>query len=104
MINDPRDLPFLHLTAQASIVVIPFAMYLLWPGNFTWWLALIYLFVTLRVFLDRFILMLHNTSHRRLFKREYALMNRYIPWILGPFFGESPDTYYAHHIGMQVWF
>lgn len=101
VINDPRDLPFLHLSTQATLIVIPFAMYLFWPGNFNWLLALVYLFVTLRLFLDRFILMLHNTSHRRLFKRKYSLLNRYIPWVLGPFFGETPDTYYAHHIGMH---
>lgn len=28
-------------------------------------------------------------------------MNRIIPWFLGPFFGETPETYYAHHICMH---
>jgi hypothetical protein len=28
-------------------------------------------------------------------------MNQYIPWVLGPFFGESPETYFAHHVGMH---
>lgn len=100
-INDPRDLPFLHLSLHASLVLFPFAIFLFWPGQFRWWLALIYMFLSLRVFLDRFILMLHNTSHRRLFKKEYKLLNRYIPWVLGPFLGETPDTYFAHHIGMH---
>ena len=48
-----------------------------------------------------FILMLHNTSHRTLFKRPWGWMNKYIPWVLGPFFGESPETYFAHHVGMH---
>jgi fatty acid desaturase len=47
------------------------------------------------------VLMLHCTSHRRLFKRPWAWMNVYIPWVLGPFFGESPETYFAHHVGMH---
>src|SRR5260370_29620014 len=28
-------------------------------------------------------------------------MNQYIAWVLGPFFGESPETYFAHHVGMH---
>jgi hypothetical protein len=48
-----------------------------------------------------FVLMLHCTSHRRLFKRPWVWMNNYIPWVLGPFFGESPETYFAHHVGMH---
>jgi hypothetical protein len=45
--------------------------------------------------------MLHNTSHRVLFKREYNLLNKYIPWVLGIFVGQSPETYFVHHIGMH---
>jgi fatty acid desaturase len=52
-------------------------------------------------FLGPFILMLHNTSHGRLFKRRFRWMNSYIPWVLGPFFGETPETYFAHHVGMH---
>ena len=99
LIRDPRDLPFLALMAQATLVLLPFAAALY--VSFRWWLAPIYLAVNFFVFLDRFILMLHNTSHRELFKPRYRLLNRYIPWVLGPFFGESPDTYYSHHLGMH---
>jgi fatty acid desaturase len=28
-------------------------------------------------------------------------MNHYLPWVLAPFFGQSPETYRAHHIGMH---
>jgi fatty acid desaturase len=28
-------------------------------------------------------------------------LNNVIPWLLGPFFGESPETYFAHHVGMH---
>lgn len=48
-----------------------------------------------------FILMLHNTSHRKLFKQEYDWMNKIIPWVLGPFYGETPETYFGHHIMMH---
>lgn len=100
-IRDPRDLPFIYLSLKQSAVVFPFAVLLFWPGMFRWWLALIYLVYVLGLNLGPFILMLHNTSHRTLFKREYKLLNHYVPWVLGPFFGETPDTYYVHHIMMH---
>jgi hypothetical protein len=101
LINDPRDLPFVRLSLAASLVMIPFAAILYVPGVFRWWLAAAYLVTNVAFFLDRFILMLHNTSHRALYKPRYRLLNLWIPWVLGPFFGETPDAYYAHHIGMH---
>lgn len=100
-IRDERDLPFIYLTLRLTLTVIPAAIYLSIPGNFRWWLALPYLIYTLGLNLGPFILMLHNTSHRTLFKRQYRALNHYVPWILGPFFGETPDTYYVHHIMMH---
>jgi hypothetical protein len=101
-INDERDLPFMHLCLQASLVIFPLAVLLYFvSGPWFWGLAVAYLVINWGVFLDRFILMLHNTSHRRLFKREHKALNHYIPWVLGPFFGETPDTYFVHHIGMH---
>ena len=32
---------------------------------------------------------------------NFGWANYYIPWVLGPFFGESPETYFAHHVGMH---
>jgi hypothetical protein len=28
-------------------------------------------------------------------------LNHYIPWVLGPFLGQAPETYFTHHIGMH---
>jgi fatty acid desaturase len=101
LLNDPRDLPFVKLMAAASVVVLPFAVALYVPGVFRWWIALGYLATNFTLFLDRFILMLHSTSHRALFKPRWRWLNAYIPWVLGPFFGETPETYFAHHLGMH---
>ncbi len=101
VLHDPRDLPFLVLSLTATVVIIPFAIALYIPGVFHWWLAVAYLALNGFGFLDRFILMLHNTSHRTLFKPRYRLLNLYIPWVLGPFFGETPESFYAHHVGMH---
>jgi hypothetical protein len=101
VINDERDLPFIWLSAQMTLLLIPFAFVLFIPGVFSWWLAPIYWAVLFGLFFDRYILMLHNTSHRRLFKRKYRALNHYIPWVLGPFCGETPESYFVHHITMH---
>ena len=100
-IRDERDLPFMHLILVATFTLVPATVYLFWPGNYRWWLGALYLVFNLALLFGRFILMLHNTSHRSLFKRQYRLLNYYIPWVLGPFFGETPDTYYVHHVTMH---
>jgi hypothetical protein len=97
---DRRDLPFVRLILVLSVTVVPTGVALFWPGAFSLWLAALHLGLVV-YFLGPFVLMLHNTSHRRLFRRPWSWANRYIPWVLGPFFGESPETYFAHHVGMH---
>ena len=101
LLNDPRDRPLLVLIIVASVAILPFAAVLYTPGMFTWPLGLLYLTMISAVFLDRLILMLHNTSHRPLFKYRYRWLNNYVPWVLGPFFGETPESFFAHHVGMH---
>jgi fatty acid desaturase len=100
VLKDIRDLPFLKLMATLSVLMIPSAAVLYVPGLFRWWLAGVHLALVV-YFLGPFVLMLHNTSHRKLFKHRWGWMNTYIPWVLGPLFGESPETYFAHHVGMH---
>jgi fatty acid desaturase len=99
-ILDRRDLPFLKLMAVTTLTVVPTGLLLFVPGQFRWWLAGVHLVLVI-YFMGPFVLMLHNTSHRRLFRRPWTFMNQYIPWVLGPFFGESPETYFGHHVGMH---
>ncbi len=100
-IRDARDIPFLKLGALQSVTLVPFAVFFYLPGRFSWLLALPYWALTFAVFLAPYTLMLHNTSHRKLFRSEYSLLNQYIPSVLGPLFGQSPGTYFAHHVGMH---
>jgi hypothetical protein len=101
LIRDERDLPFVWLSFWMTVVLIPSAVLLYWPGVFRWWMAPVYWAVLYGFFADRYILMLHNTSHRGLWKREFDFLKFYIPWVLGPFAGETPETYYIHHITMH---
>lgn len=100
-IRDERDLPFVHLSLTASAVLFPLAIALYALPEFRWWYAPIYWAILPGLFLDRCILMLHNTSHRPLFKKAYNPLNKYIPWVLGPFYGQTPETYFTHHLGMH---
>ena len=100
MLNDPRDTVFVYLMAQCAALGL-FGIALFIPGVFSWWLAAIYLPLWAFGLLDRFILMLHCTSHRQLFNRDYRRLNHVIPWALGPFFGQTPETYFSHHMGMH---
>jgi hypothetical protein len=99
-ICDVRDVPFLRLMALLTALVVGSGVLLYVPGLFSWWLAGAHMALVL-YFLGPFVLMLHNTSHRRLFNKRWRLLNNYIPWVLGPFFGETPETYFAHHVGMH---
>lgn len=100
-IRDERDIVFPRLILRIMAVMLPFVVFLYWPGMFNWYVAVIYLVLNWAVFLAPYILMLHCTSHRPLFKREYDWMNKVIPWFLGPLFGETPETYFGHHMGMH---
>lgn len=103
-IRDERDLPFIHLMLKQTFTLIPSAILLYSPlleGNLWWGWAAFHLFLCIVVFLGPYTLMLHNTSHRPFFKKENEIWNKYIPWILGPFMGQSPELYFIHHMGMH---
>lgn len=100
-IRDERDLPFIYLMLQLLVIFIPMGIYQFIPGNFTLWLVLLSAILQLGVYAGPFNLMLHNTSHRKFFKQEYDWANQIIPWVIGPFLGQSPETYFGHHIGMH---
>src|SRR3954471_13556797 len=40
-------------------------------------------------------------GHRPLFRRRYRWLHILMVWLVGPSFGEAPETYFAHHIAMH---
>src|SRR5437868_6634335 len=104
LLRDERDLPFVHLSLQITLILVPLAviLYLPFVNGWMWIIAAIaYQYFNNFVFKGSFGLMLHCVSHRILFKKKYKALNYYIPWILAPLFGHSPETYFVHHIGMH---
>ncbi|HMQ48207.1 MAG TPA: fatty acid desaturase [Saprospiraceae bacterium] len=102
LIRDERDLPFIYLTLKISFIMIPIGLGMYFTSGWLFaLLAVSYFLVNNFVFKGPFGLMLHCTSHRKWFKPEYEWFNKYLPWIVGPFFGQSPETYYSHHVHMH---
>ena len=101
-IRDERDLLFVHRATAISLTVWPLAvgMFLL-PPWVTWLLAVPYLAFVFVRWGAAFTLMLHAVCHRPLFRREHAAWERWIPWLIGPFLGHTPSSFYVHHIGMH---
>ena len=97
-INDPRDEPHVTLLLRSGLVLAA-AAGLFHLGSFSWWLAGGYWLVWAGLFADRFTTMLHCISHRPLFRERW--MNRLVQWLACPFFGHSPDSFFAHHMGMH---
>ncbi len=98
LLNDERDLPFVYLIGQCLLFqMLSLSLFAL--GDRVWMAAPLYWAAWGFGLVDRFILMLHCTSHRNLFKNRK--LNHVIPWMVGPFFGQTPESYYAHHMGMH---
>lgn len=96
---DKRDLPFLETALVISCLLIPFGISF-YTYEFSWWAALPY-WVMFVYFLGPFLLTLHLICHRKLFKSDYAWANKLIPWLIGPFFAQIPEGFYAHHVAMH---
>jgi len=104
LLRDERDLPFVYLTLKITFTLLPLAA-LLYTHIMPFWLwmvvALAYQYFNNVVFKGPYGLMMHCTSHRVWFRQQYGMLNYYLPWIIGPFFGQTPETYYTHHVGMH---
>lgn len=100
-LRDKRDAPFVGLILKASLLVLPLGLFVLLQRPLNIVASVVYVGLNLVVFIGPFTLMLHNISHRPLFHPKAKWGNAYINWILCPFFGQTPHTYFAHHIGMH---
>ena len=100
LLNDPRDTVFVWLALRclgaAAVGVTLFFVQVPWR-----FVAPAYWLLLFGTLMDRFTLMLHCTSHRPLFSKRFRVLNHAIPWLIGPFFGQTPNTYFAHHLGMH---
>jgi fatty acid desaturase len=99
-LHDERDLPFIETTFLIAATIWPASAYFFAVDDFSWWLAVPY-WIWVVFMLGPFLLMLHLICHRRFIKREHDWANKIVPWVIGPFFGQIPEGFYAHHVGMH---
>lgn len=99
-LRDPRDLVFVRVAVALACLVWPVSA-LLYAGVLPAVVGLVWLPTLFVVGAGRFTLLLHAVCHRPLFRRERAAWEHAIPWLLGPFFGHTPHSFYVHHIGMH---
>ena len=103
-VQDERDMPFVYLLLQLSGSMLPLAGLLYVPalrGPAWWVVAAAYTLLGNLRFKGPVGLMLHCTTHRVLFKKKCNWLNYYLPWIMGPLFGQTPESYFVHHMGMH---
>ena len=102
--SDRRDLPFIHLLSLIHLIIIIPCILLYTPllEGLAWWLVAIpYFYMSQFYFKGRFGLMLHCICHRKMFKKKHQWIHTYITWVVCPFFGHTPETYFGHHMGMH---
>jgi fatty acid desaturase len=100
VLNDRRDMPFIYLSLKITFIVLPAAIFLFLNKDLNLLFYISY-FLLFMYFLGPYVLMLHNTCHRKLFKKKYSYLTKYTHWFLGLFFGQTPETYFHHHIAMH---
>ncbi|CAJ1419269.1 unnamed protein product [Effrenium voratum] len=105
LLKDPRDAPMLHLMLNIAELVVPgvimvFAVNLLgmagWVRHFV---GVTYILSVFGLFLERFMLMMHFSSHRTIFQND--TLNALQVWLYAPFFGVPMGVYKIHHVIMH---
>lgn len=66
-LSDTRDAPMLYLLFNIMVTVVP-TVCLMYTTCHSHWIGLAYLLANYAFYLQRFMLTLHFTEHRRLFK------------------------------------
>jgi hypothetical protein len=101
LINDGRDKIMVYLILNILLITVPLATLVFLVKPFSTLLAIVYLVINYVCFLQRFILMLHFSEHKRLFKRNYNILNYIVPYFLSPFYGVPSGVYKLHHCVMH---
>ena len=101
-VRDERDLIFPQVALRITGIVLPLAVLMvLLPTRWMLLFELPYIAFVFTQFTGRFSLMCHALMHRPTFKKEFAWVQTWIFWGLGPLFGATPTSFNAHHVGMH---
>jgi hypothetical protein len=100
LVKETRDFPMGHLQFNITVTVIPCAI-ALFTCNVPAWLGLLYDVALVAIFFQRFVLCLHYSEHRKIFKKEYGILNAYLQFVVAPFMGIPTGMYHLHHVVMH---
>ena len=99
-IFDQRDSIMLSLILNICCTTVPLTMYLFSKPSHI--LGMCTFGFNIFMYLQRFLLMMHYTEHRKLFKQPYHTVGQYfLSGFLCCFFGVPPGMYHLHHIIMH---
>ncbi len=103
-----RDVVFVHWIAVFFFAIFFNVSLLLYTYYYTtspmyFVLASIVYLVSVVALLGRFIIAMHVCVHSPILKQRYTKFNNFIfSWLLSPFFGLGPETYYCHHVKVCI--
>jgi hypothetical protein len=92
---DPRDTVFVSHIISSFCTVVPSAIVLLYRFS---WLHAIFHAIMLVFTIPPFILMLHCVSHKKISKSGIPWAEKLIFYVLSPFYGQTWNTFYYHHV------
>ena len=102
-LNDVRDMEIAYLLFNIIVTMYPalIALFTVLPPSHL--LGAAYLVVFNVMYLQRFILAMHYSTHKRLFKPGFwsDIVNKSIIVLVAPIFGIPSNTYWLHHIVMH---
>lgn len=106
LMRDERDLPSVYLQLNILMILVPAAgcvylAYIFASSTVAHAVGLAYFLLLATQFEERYILMLHYSAHRKVYKDEYSFLNDLISWISPPLFGFPGGVYHLHHVIMH---
>jgi fatty acid desaturase len=100
LLRDPRDLLLLRVMAIVGGLMWPILTFCFLAPSFPWIAYIAYVLI-LVLNADRVLLMMHVAVHRPIFKAQFWPLEGILHLFLGPLFGCTPGTFYAHHVAMH---
>lgn len=102
LVRDERDLIFPQTAFEITTRVVPLGLLMIALPT-TWMIALWipYIAYVFTQYTGRYQLMCHALMHRPTYKKEASWVQTWTFWGLSAFFGSTPTSFAAHHIGMH---
>lgn len=101
LLCNQKDRYILYLYINIICITIPSALLLFFFAPNSNLFGSLYVITNYVVFLQRFMLALHYSQHKRLFIPKLNILNAIPPLILSPFFGVPSGLYVLHHCVMH---